>query len=883
MSVRVTNYNEGPVVTGPDHVTYVEHTTGPVGRYTARDPENDPIRWYVQDTDDWEFFQISRSGVLSFVEPPDYESLESKANPGTKRYDVVIVALSGMNQAADGKRVSVTVTNADNDPPVFHEKPLLRTREVPENTAAGEDIGAPVTASATDGNPNPISYTLVGTYASSFAIDSSTGQLRTKAALDYERRNSYTVTVRASIRVSNGSRYSDGAVTINVTNVDEEGVVGFSLGRTRSTMVRSTGTRSTTARSTMARANTSLTATLSDPDGGVTGPTWQWQSSSDKTTWTDISGATSATYTPVLDDVGKYLQATVSYADELGPGKDAEAHLSRPVRKGPNRPPQFPDQNDGIKGVQTAQTREVPENTAANTDFGDPVTATDEDNDSLTYYLGGRDSASFAMDSSTGQLRTKAALDYERKNRYSVTVRANDGTTEGNANTTIAVTINVTNEDDAGTVTLSSARPRSGISLTATLSDPDGGVTGVTWQWAKSSDGSTGWSNVRTNSASYTPVAGDVGEYLRATASYTDAHGGNKTSQGVSDNVVQANAVPAFGSSAATRSVAENTPAGRNIGAAVAATDADGDTLTYTLGGADAASFAIVASTGQLRTKAALDHERKDSYTVTVTATDTAGGSGSITVTINVTDVNEPPTFDDGTTAARSIAENTAASTNIGSPLTATDVDGDTLTYSLGGTNAASFAIVAASGQLQTKAALNYEAKRSYRVTVRATDASNASATIAVTINVTNVEEAGAVTLSSSQAWVGTALTATLADPDGSVSSATWQWERSATQNGSYAAISGATSSTYTPVAGDVSKYLRAKVTYTDGHGTGRDTRNRAPPMRCNSPTGRRLSRTRTPALLASRPHRQERWRRTRRPIPTSGPRSRPMTRTATR
>ena len=825
VSVRVTNYNEGPVITGPDHITYVEHTTGRVGRYTARDPENDPIRWTVQHTDDWEFFQISRSGVLTFVEPPDYESLDSEANPGTKMYDVVIVAYSGMNQAADGKRISVTVEDAENDPPVFFEKPLLRTRSIPENTAAGVDIGDPVTARDTrllDTSPQQpaISYTLVGAYASSFAIDSATGQLRTKAALDYERKNSYRVRVRAS----NGSRYSDGVVTINVENVDEEGVVGFSSGRLRSIMPRSPGVRSTTARSTVARANTSLTATLSDPDGGVTGVTWQWQSSSDKSTWTDIRGATSATYTPVEDDVNQYLQATVDYTDGHGPGKNSEAHLSRAVRRGPNRPPQFPDQNPNIKGVQTAQTREVAENTPANTDFGAPVTATDEDNDPLTYSLYGRNAASFAIDSSTGQLRTKAALDYERKSGYSVAVRANDGTKEGNAIAAIAVTINVTNEDDAGTVTLSSAAPRVGASVSATLSDPDGGVTSVTWQWATATAATSPFNPISgATSASYTPVAGDVGKYLWAEASYNDGHRGGKTSQGVSDNAVQANAVPAFGAATATRNVAENTPAGRNIGAAITATDADGDTLTYSLGGTDAASFAIVASTGQLRTSAALDYETKNSYTVTVTAADTAGGSGSITVTINVTDVNEPPTFDDGTAAARSIAENTAANTNIGARVAATDVDGDTLTYSLGGTNASSFAIVAASGQLQTKADLDYEAKSSYRVTVRARDASNASSAIAVIINVTNVEEAGTVTLSAAQAWVGTALTATLADPDGSVSSTTWQWERSATQSGSYAAISGATSGTYTPVASDVGKYLRAKVAYIDGHEVGKN------------------------------------------------------------
>ena len=98
------------------------------------------------------------------------------------------------------------------------------------------------------------------------------------------------------------------------------------------------------------------------------------------------------------------------------------------------------------------------------------------------------------------------------------------------------------------------------------------------------------------------------------------------------------NRSPSFADGAATtRSVAENTAAGQDIGAPLAAVDPDrGDTLTYTLGGTDAASFDIVAATGQLQTKAALDAATKSSYTVTVTATDTAGANDTITVTITV-------------------------------------------------------------------------------------------------------------------------------------------------------------------------------------------------------------------------------------------------------
>ncbi|MYB65665.1 hypothetical protein F4X73_13325 [Candidatus Poribacteria bacterium] len=146
-----------------------------------------------------------------------------------------------------------------------------------------------------------------------------------------------------------------------------------------------------------------------------------------------------------------------------------------------------------------------------------------------------------------------------------------------------------------------------------------------------------------------------------------------------------------------TRSVAENTPANTNIGTAIAATDADsGDTLTYTLGGADAAAFSIVSTTGQLKTQAALDYETKTSYLVTVSVSDGNAGTDSIIVIINITDMNEiDPPFSDRTPQVRDA---------IVAAVSATDSDNDTLTYSLGGTDAASFSIDTSTGQLQTKA-----------------------------------------------------------------------------------------------------------------------------------------------------------------------------------
>ena len=108
---------------------------------------------------------------------------------------------------------------------------------------------------------------------------------------------------------------------------------------------------------------------------------------------------------------------------------------------------------------------------------------------------------------------------------------------------------------------------------------------------------------------------------------------------------------------------------------------------------------------------------------------------------------NIAPVFTDTAPAARSVAENPGSGTNVGAPVAATDVDtGDTLVYSLAGTDAASFTIVTTSGQFQTKSgvAYNFEAKSSYSVEVKVTDGThttNDTATITVTISLTDVNE----------------------------------------------------------------------------------------------------------------------------------------------
>ena len=161
---------------------------------------------------------------------------------------------------------------------------------------------------------------------------------------------------------------------------------------------------------------------------------------------------------------------------------------------------------------------------------------------------------------------------------------------------------------------------------------------------------------------------------------------------------------------AVTRSVAENSAAGTNVGAAVTATsNTNNYTLTHELSGTDAGKFEIASGTGQITVKSgtSLDYESgTTSYSVVVTVKAAAAGANSqsltldpnapgdyvVPVTINVTDVNEPPVK----MAAPSATQNTAT------PKTKLDVSWTALTTDADGGQA---------GRLRLRRAVSQEGR----------------------------------------------------------------------------------------------------------------------------------------------------------------------------
>ncbi len=702
----------------------------------ATDANNDTLTYTLSGTDAASFDIVSASGQLQTKAELDYET--------KSKYEVTVVVSDGT--LTDTITVTINITDRPELPPTDDPTPTNNapvftdgdsaTRSVAENTSSGVNIGTPV--SATDADNDVLTYSLGGVNAGSFTIDSTSGQLRTNTALNYEAKSSYTV----EITVSDDTDTDTIKVTINVTDVDERPA--------NNPPVFTEGSSTTRSVDENTGSGVDIGSAVSATDADDDTLTYSLSGDPDATAFS-IDSTTGQLRTNSPLDYETQSSYTVSVSVSDGAGGSATITVTINVADVDERP----TNNPPVFTEGSSTTRSVDENTGSGVDIGSAIFATDTDNDTLSYSLGGTDAAAFSMDSTTGQLRTNSPLDYETQSSYTVSVSVSDG---AGGSATITVTINVADVDERPTnnppvFTEGSSTTRSvdentgsgvdiGSAIFATDTDNDtlSYSLGGTDAAAFSMDSTTG--QLRTNS----PLDYETQSSYTVSVSVSDGEGGSATIT-VTINVADVderptNNPPVFTEgSSTTRSIAENTGSGVDIGSAVGATDADGNTLTYSLGGTDASSFSIDSTTAQLKTSATLNHETKSSYLVVVSVSDGGDGSDSITVTINVTNVNDAPSFTDGTSTARTIAENAPVGTNIGSAVSATDEDNDALIYTLGGTDAASFEIEATTGQLKTKAPLDFETKSSYTVAVSVSDNSGGTASITVTITVRDLDE----------------------------------------------------------------------------------------------------------------------------------------------
>ena len=555
---------------------------------------------------------------------------------------------------------------------------------------------------------------------------------------------------------------------------------------------------------------------------------------------------------------------TITIAVTAADGTTAPHTYSVAVARAPNIPPVFDEGN--------AVTRSVEENTAANQPIGDPVTATDADNDTLTYSLDTASDAFFDIDSD-GQLWTEAGLDREATSSYSVNVsvsdgKASDGTASTSTDSTITVTITVTDVNERPVVRRSSGTgPFSIVENSGTdvgsfvATDPEGG--GVTWSLATSGDHGRFEIDAANGALSFKEApdyeSSDLGlgpdKAYTVTVQATEVDDGDPLtleltgSLAVTVTIADENEPPEVKRSSGTGafSIVENS--GTEVGSFVA-TDPEGRGVTWSLAmSGDHTRFEIDAN-GALSLKEPPDFESSDlgsdeAYNVTVQATEEDDGepltrelTGRLAVTVAVTDDNEPPiitgeaevSLDEVVSPApgQVVTVDTYRKSDPDRPLQATNWGPVGSSEVLSGDGGA-FAFDKSTGRLTFASPPDYENGGSqYQVTLTANDGT-LDGSLDITVNVANLEEQGELTFVAgvTQGANGVLLQATLTDPD-VVATQTWVWQRRTGTSGSWTDIDNTNASSYTPTAADVGHYLQASVTYTDGAGTNEATLTRA-------------------------------------------------------
>ncbi|MBC7455889.1 MAG: cadherin domain-containing protein, partial [Massilia sp.] len=403
------------------------------------------------------------------------------------------------------------------------------------------------------------------------------------------------------------------------------------------------------------------------------------------------------------------------------------------------------------------------------------VTATDPDGDTPVYSIvGGADMAKFSINSSTGVLQFivspnfEAPGDADANNSYVVDVRASDelGSTDVQTITVFVANINeapvIGSNGGGATAALSAAENQLAVT-TVTATDNDGdsvsfAITGGADQAKFAINAATGVLTFVTPPNFEAASDSDANNTYLVNVTASDGNGGTNV-QAITVTVSNVNEAITIISNGAGATAAVSVGENQIAVTTVTASDIDGDTPSFAIiGGTDQAKFTINATTGVLsfvapqNFEAPADADANNTYLVNVTASDGKGSTSTQAITVTVTDVNEAVSITSnggGATAAVNAAENQGSVTTV----TALDIDGDNPNFAItGGADQAKFAITAATGVLTFVANPNFEAptdsdvNNTYLVNVTASDGKGSTAVQAITVTVTNVNEAVSIT-----------------------------------------------------------------------------------------------------------------------------------------
>ncbi|HIF9463336.1 TPA: Ig-like domain-containing protein, partial [Photobacterium damselae] len=648
VTVNVTPVNDAPV--GEDVSAETQEDTAVTGQLTATDVDGDNLTFKPGSNPENGSVTINADGSWEYVPNPDFNGEDS-----------FTVVVDDGNGGTDTITVTVNVTPV-NDAPVGENV----SAETQEDTAVTGQL------TATDVDGDKLTFKPGSDPTNGQVTVNPDGSWEYVPNPDFNGEDSFTVVV------DDGNGGTDTiTVTVNVTPVNDA-PVGEDV--TTETQEETAVTGQLTA-TDLDGDNLTFKPGTNPENGSVTvNPDGSWEYVPNP----DFNGEDS--FTVVVDDSNGGSD-TITVTVNVTPVNDA------------------PEGEDA-----SAETQEE-------TAVTGQLTATDVDGDNLTFKPGTNPENGNVTVNPDGSWEYVPNTDFNGEDSFTVVVDDGNGGSD-----TITVTVNVTPVNDAPVGEDVTTETQEETAVTGQLTATD--VDGDNLTFKPGSDPTNGSVTVNPDGSwEYVPNPNFNGEDS-FTVVVDDGNGGSDTIT-VTVNVTPVNDAPE-GEDISAETQEETAVTGQ-----LTATDVDGDNLTFKPGSDPTNGSVTVNPDGSWEYVPNTDFNGEDSFTVVVD--DGKGGSDTITVTVNVTPVNDAPVGED-------VSAETQEETAVTSQLTATDVDGDNLTFKPGTNPENGNVTINADGSWEYVPNPDFNGEDSFTVVVD--DGKGGSDTITVTVNVTPVNDA---------------------------------------------------------------------------------------------------------------------------------------------
>jgi hypothetical protein len=424
ITVSINDIDESdPVITSGNTADSIDENSG-AGQvvYSATSNEEDVLFSLSEETDATLFSINSTSGAVIFKRSPDYEDQSS--------FSFEVIATDAVGNISETQSVTLSINNVDDRAPEFTSSTVGNA--IDENSGAGQVVYIAVADDSADISAG-VTFSLSGSDADAFSIDSTSGAVTLDINPDYEAQSAYSFTVIADDGVNDAVEQS---VTLEINEIDDAPPVPPA--DTAVAIDENTGADQIvyTATATGADFNGSedLTFSLVDENLGFSIDADTGVVSTNADFAADYESAQSQSFTLVVTDAtGNSSEQVVSVAinnlDEIAPtivsGDTATAI----------------DENSGAGQVVYTAIADDSADISAGVTF-----RLVEDNSS----------SKFAINKWNGEVTLLTSPDYEETESLSFTVVATDAA--GNESQAQSVTLNINNLDEVPpTITSASA------------------------------------------------------------------------------------------------------------------------------------------------------------------------------------------------------------------------------------------------------------------------------------------------------------------------------------------------------------------------------------------------------------------------------------------